>query len=214
MTPEAKKMIRVIVLRILCCFDLSHVLYFSKGPCCSLACGHRRISGRRFPSPKWVQRCDDRKYVCEHRLAVHKRHNFCSNSNSLATFITCNHFLRLGDSIQSAPRASLHFQILLSSLFKTWYFSNFSSEILVPTGLAISVRFACLPLHRQICLNLINRDNQRRFSPKCTFWAIQSTFRSKNSLSWGTQIRKMKLKKIVGNLLDMLQKLCMNGTVI
>ena len=113
MTPEAKKMIRVIVrliiilrviLRILCCFDLSHVLYFSKGPCCSLACGHRRISGRRFPSPKWVKRCDDRKYVCEHRLAVHKRHNFCSNSNSLATFITCNHFLRLGDPIQSAQK--------------------------------------------------------------------------------------------------------------
>ena len=204
MTPEAKKMIRVIVrlfiilrviLRILCCFDLSHVLYFSKGPCCSLACGHRRISGRRFPSPKWVQRCDDRKYVCEHRLAVHKRHNFCSNSNSLATFITCNLFLRLGDSIQSAPRASLHFQILLSSLFTTWYFFNFSSEILVPTGLAISVRFACLPLHRQICLNLINRDNQRRFPPKCTFWAIQRTFRSKNSLSWELKYEKLNLRK-------------------
>ena len=85
------------------------------GPCCSLACGHRRISGRRFSSPKWVERSDDRKYVCVRRLAVPKRHNICSSSSSLATSSTCNHFLRLVDTIPRAPRASL-FQILLSSL--------------------------------------------------------------------------------------------------
>ena len=145
MVPEAK-MIRVIlrlfiilrvILRTFCCGDLSHVLYSSKDPCCSLACGHRRISSRRFSSPKWVERSDDRKYVCVRRLAVPKRHNFCSRTSiSLATSSTCNHsFLsRLVDSIQSAPRASLHFQILLSSLFKSWYFSNFSSEILAYDG--------------------------------------------------------------------------------
>ena len=109
------------------------------GPCCSLACGHRRISGRRFSSPKWVERSDDRKYVCVRRLAVPKRHNICSSSSSLATSSTCNHFLRLVDNIpRPAPRASL-FQILLSSLFKSWYFSNFSSEILVSKGRAISI---------------------------------------------------------------------------
>ena len=90
-------------------------------------------------------------------------------------------------------------------------FSKFSSEILSSTGTAISVRPACLPLHRQICLNLINRDNQRQFPPKCTFWAIKSTFRSKGSLTWGTQTRKIKLKKIVGKLSGMLQKLYMKG---
>ena len=196
MIPVAKKMIRVIlrlftilrvILRFFCCCDLSHVLYSSKDPCCSLGCGHRRISGRRFSSPKWVERSDDRKHICVRRLAVPKKHNFCRNSSSLATSSTCNNFLRLVDSIQSAPRASL-FQIFLSCLFISWYFSNFSSEILVPTGSAISVRLACLPLHRQICLNLINRGTQRPFPPKCTFWAIQSTFSSKNSLTWGTQI--------------------------
>ena len=88
MVPEAK-MIRVIlrlfiILRVMfrpfCCCDLSHVLYSSKDPCCSLACGHRRISSRRFSSPKWVERSDDRKYVCARRLAVPKRHNFCSRT--------------------------------------------------------------------------------------------------------------------------------------
>ena len=88
MVPEAK-MIRVIlrlfiilrvIWRIFCCFDLSHVLYSSKVPCCSLACGHRRISGRRFSSPKWVEKSNDRKYVCVRRLAVPKRHNFCSRT--------------------------------------------------------------------------------------------------------------------------------------
>ena len=108
------------------------------GPCCSLACDHRRISGRRFSSPKWVERSDDRKYVCVRSLAVPKRHTICSSSSSLATSSTCNHFLRLVDTIPRAPRASL-FQILLSSLFKSWYFSNFSSKILVSKGRAISI---------------------------------------------------------------------------
>ena len=104
-------------------------------PC--LVCGHKRISCRRFSSPKWVERGDDRKYVCVRSLAVSKRHNICNSSSSLATSITCNHFLRLVDTIPRAPRASL-FQILLSSLFKSWYFSNFSSEIFVSKGRAIS----------------------------------------------------------------------------
>ena len=145
--PDAKKMIRVIfrlsiLLRVMYEFflwcDLSHVQYSSKDPCCSLACDHRRISGRRFSSPKWVERSDDRKYVCVRRLAVPKRHNICSSSSSLATSSTCNHFLRLVDTIPRAPRAS-SFQILLSSLFKSWYFSNFSPEILVSKGRAISI---------------------------------------------------------------------------
>ena len=33
-----------------------------------LACGHRRISGRRFSQPISVKRNDDRKYVCDRRL--------------------------------------------------------------------------------------------------------------------------------------------------
>ena len=72
------------------------------------------------------------------KLAVPKRHNICSSSSSLATSSTCNHFLRLIDTIPRAPRASL-FQILLSSLFKSRYFSNFSSEIFVSKGSAISI---------------------------------------------------------------------------
>ena len=121
-----------------CWCDLSHVQYSSKDPCCSLACDHRSISGCRFSLPKWVERSDDRKYVCVRRLAVPKRHNICSSSSSLATCSTCNHFLRLVDTIPRAPRAPL-FQIFLSSLFKSWYFSNFSSEILVSKGRAISI---------------------------------------------------------------------------
>ena len=111
------------ITKSFCWFDLSHVQYSCKGPWCSLACSHRRISGRCFSLPKWVERSDDRKYDCVRRLAVPKRHNFCSSSSSLATSITCKHFLRLVDTIPRAPRASL-FQILLSSLFKSWYFSK------------------------------------------------------------------------------------------
>ena len=107
MMPEAKKMIRVtlwlfIILRVrewLHCRCNSHVQYSSKDPCCSLAFGHRRISRRRFsPRELGVEGSDDRKYVCVRRLAVLKRHNFCSSSSSLATSITCNHFLRLVDT--------------------------------------------------------------------------------------------------------------------
>ena len=87
---------------------------------------------------KWVDRSDDRKYVCVRRLAVSKRHNFCSSSSSLASSSTCNYFLGLVDTIPRAPRASL-FQILLNSVFKSLYFSNFSSEILVSKGRAISI---------------------------------------------------------------------------
>ena len=88
MVPEAKMIIVIlrlfiilrVIWRIFCCFDLSHVLYSSKDPCCSLACGHRRISCRRFSSPKWVERSNDLKYVCVRRLAVPNRHNFCSRT--------------------------------------------------------------------------------------------------------------------------------------
>ena len=170
--PEAKKMIRVIfrlsiLLRVILRNLFVGVTYpSSMGPCCSLSCGHRRISGRRFSSPKWLERSDDRKYVCVRRLAVPKRHNICSSSSSLATSSICNHFLRLVDTIPRAPRASL-FQVLLSSLLKSWYFSNFSSEILVSKGRAISKMrhlppsclslqrqacFCCLSFHCQICL--------------------------------------------------------------
>ena len=109
--PEAKKMNRVIfklsillrvILRIRFVGDLSHVQYSPKDPCCSLA-----------SLSKWVERSDDRKYVCVRRLAVSKRHNICSRSSSLATSSTCNHFRRLVDTIPRAPRASL-FQILLA----------------------------------------------------------------------------------------------------
>ena len=101
---------------LFCCCDLSHVLYSSKDPCCSLACGHRRISGRRFSSPKWVERSDDRKYVCVRRQVAPRRRNFCSNSSYLATSSTCNDFLRLVNSIQSAPRAPLHKSLSLQIL--------------------------------------------------------------------------------------------------
>ena len=67
MVPKAKKTIRVILycdrlfylllynelyLRLSCWFDLSHVQHSSKDPCYSLACGHKRISGRRFSPPE------------------------------------------------------------------------------------------------------------------------------------------------------------------
>ena len=76
--------------------------------------------------------------LCVRRLAVPKRHNICSSSSSLATSSTCNHFLRLVDTIPRAPRAFL-FQILLSSLFKSWSFFYFSSEILLSKGRAIYI---------------------------------------------------------------------------
>ena len=39
-------------------------------------------------------------------------------------------------------------------------------------------------------------------------------FRTENGLTRSTEMQKIKLKKILGNLLDMLQKLKMNGMVI
>ena len=218
-------MIRVIlrlfiILRVIsrpfCCCDLSHDLYSSKDPCCSLACGHRRISGRRFSSPKWVERSDDRKYqyVCVRRLAVPKRNNFCNRTlvpwPHPAPVTISSGWLTPFKVRRRLPYTS---KSILSSLFKSWYFSKFSSEILA--GGRRKLRYlsglhVCLSTVK-ICLNLINRDNQRRFPPKCTFWAIQSTFRSKNSLTWGTQIRKIKLKKIVGNSLEYVTKIVHEG---
>ena len=40
------------------------------------------------------------------------------------------------------------------------------------------------------------------------------SFSTKNRLTWGLKMRKTKLQKIVGNLLDKLQKLYMNGMAI
>ena len=158
--------------------DLSHVLYSSKDPCCSLACGHRRISGGRFSSPKWVERSNDRKYVCVRRLAVPKRHNFCSR--------TLFPWPRPAPvTISSGWLTPFKVRRGLPYISKSWYFSKFSSEILEGARLELpylSGLHVCLSTVK-ICLNLINRDSQRRFPPKCTFWAIQSTFRSKNSLT-------------------------------
>ena len=39
-------------------------------------------------------------------------------------------------------------------------------------------------------------------------------FRTENGLTRSTEMQKIKLKKILGNLLDMLRKLKMNGMVI
>ena len=39
-------------------------------------------------------------------------------------------------------------------------------------------------------------------------------FRTENRLTRRTEMQKIKLKKILGNLLDMLRKLKMNGMVI
>ena len=98
-----------------------HVLYSSKDPCCSLACGHRRISGRRFSSPKWVERSDDRKYVCARRLAVPKRNNFCSR--------TLVHWPRPAPvTISSGWLTPFKVRRGLPYTSKSWY--KFSSEIL------------------------------------------------------------------------------------
>ena len=86
-----------------------------------------------------METSDDRKYLCVRRLAVPKRHNFCSSSSSLATSSICNHFLRLVDTIPRAPRR-------LPYTFKSFWApsSNLgvffqSSEILVLKGRAISI---------------------------------------------------------------------------
>ena len=39
-------------------------------------------------------------------------------------------------------------------------------------------------------------------------------FSTKNSLTWGVKCGKIKLQKILGNLLDELRNLYVNGTVI
>ena len=110
--------------------------YYSKDACCFLACERKRISGRRLSPPK---------YVCVRRLAVPKRHNFCSSSSSLATSSTCNHFLRLVDTIPRAPTrlpyTSKSFWAPSSNLGVFFQ----SSEILVSKGRAISItrHFPC-----------------------------------------------------------------------
>ena len=104
--------------------------YYSKDACCFLACERKRISGRRLSPPK---------YVCVRRLAVPKRHNFCSSSSSLDTSSTYNHFLRLVDTIPRVPRrlpyTSKSFWAPSSNLGVFFQ----SSEILVSKGRAISI---------------------------------------------------------------------------
>ena len=113
-----------------------------------------------------METSDDRKYVCVRRLAVPKRHNFCSSSSSLATSNTGNHFLRLVDTIPRAPRrlpyTSKSFWAPSSNLGVLFQ----SSEILVSKGRAISIMrqfpsfFSITTMsglfvwHRQICLKL------------------------------------------------------------
>ena len=113
-------MIRVI-LRLFW-YDLSYIQYSSKDPCCSLACVKQPI-------------------------AVPTRHtHFCSSSSSLATFSTCNHYRRLVDTIPRAPRASSHFQILLSSLFKSctvvWFTQNNEKFSKLCKGHTVNAQFA------------------------------------------------------------------------
>ena len=143
-----------------CWCDLSYVQYSSKDPCCSLACDHRRISGRRFSSPKWVERSDDRKYVCVRSLAVPKRHNICSSSSSLATFSTCNH---------AFPQAGWHYSkgtkgFLIPNPFK------FLFQILVLFQLFL--RDSCVEGKRDIyyetfLFSLVHHYNVRLVSVVC-----------------------------------------------
>ena len=104
--------------------------YYSKDACYFLACEHKRISGRRLSPPK---------HVCVRRLAVPKRHNFCSSSSSLDTSSTYNHFLRLVDTIPRVPRrlpyTSKSFWAPSSNLGVFFQ----SSEILVSKGRALSI---------------------------------------------------------------------------
>ena len=50
----------------------------------------------------------------------------------------------------------------------------------------------------------------------CIFEAenFKFPFRTENGLTRSTEMQKIKLKKMLGNLLDMLRKLKMNGMVI
>ena len=127
-----------------------HLLYSSKDPCCSLACGHRRISGRRFSSPKWVERSDDRKYVCARRLAVPKRNNFCSRTlvpwPRPAPVTISSGWLTPFKVRRGLPYTSKSFYAPFSN---PGTFPNFPQRFLPSTGTTISVRLACLPLHRQ-----------------------------------------------------------------
>ena len=86
-----------------------------------------------------METSDDRKYLCVRRLAVPKRHNFCSSSSPLDTSGTYNHFLRLVDTIPRAPRrlpyTSKSFWAPSSNLGVFFQ----SSEILVLKGRAISI---------------------------------------------------------------------------
>ena len=104
--------------------------YYSKDACCFLVCEHKRISGRRLSPPK---------YVCVRRLAVPKRHNFCSSSSSLDTSSTYNLFLRLVDTIPRVPRrlpyTSKSFWAPSSNLGVLFQ----SLEIFVSKGRAISI---------------------------------------------------------------------------
>ena len=69
-------------------------------------------------------------------LALPSRQTFCSSSMSQVMFSTLSHFGRHLGSVPWAPittgiiLTSEHFQILCSSLLKSWYFSIFSFSLL------------------------------------------------------------------------------------
>ena len=69
-------------------------------------------------------------------LALPSRQTFCSSSMSQVMFSTLSHFGRYLGSVPRAPiitgiiLTSEHFQILCSSLLKSWYFSIFSFSLL------------------------------------------------------------------------------------
>ena len=81
-------------------------------------------------------------------LALPSRQTFCSSSMSQVMFSTLSHFGRHLGSVPRAPiitgiiLTSEYFQILCSSLLKSWYFSIFSFSLLatlVSNGHAMSV---------------------------------------------------------------------------
>ena len=69
-------------------------------------------------------------------LVLPSRQTFCSSSMSQVMFSTLSHFGRHLGSVLRAPiitgiiLTSEHFQILCSSLLKSWYFSIFSFSLL------------------------------------------------------------------------------------
>ena len=178
------------ITKSFCWCDVSHVQYSSVGSCLSLACGHRCISGRRFSSPKWVERSDGRKYVCVRRLAVPKRHNICSSSSSLATSSTCNHaFPQAAGHHSKGTKGFLipnpfkfPFQILvLFQLFlrdscvevtRNIYFENFFSFLSITTTSGLFLLFDSPLLNLFIPLSPTSFYSPTRASQQTLLWIV------------------------------------------